>query len=275
MVRPTEMEPWSGVRERSYRIGNDLAFLRTPNGDSVEDRLWPFDFIVQIAFTSAAINLPEKQQEQYVDRQPIEFDAIKTKIAGLVKSGIDKDGFRPQFEDLRNFAILQRLFRAALNGNLGSQFPTLKLAKLTAETAGAAPYFHTKRWNSSMVGRMQYLTQMAELPENNPQPWMQREATKLRACEWSLDRTVETGSDQGDLRACQFGEVREAAMGACPAGADGRSAGCIWRSLVMTSNALAKVQTLEIAFHVLDDLRQSSGTDCPALAAEKQQIVKR
>jgi hypothetical protein len=44
----------------------------------------------------------------------------------------------------------------------------------------------------------------------------------------------------------------------------------------MTSNALAKVQTLEIAFHVLDDLRQSSGgTDCPALMAEKQQIVKR
>lgn len=58
--QPASFEPWSGVRERPYTIDSGLSFLRAPSGSSVRDRLWPFDFIVQVAFTSAAVNLPEK-----------------------------------------------------------------------------------------------------------------------------------------------------------------------------------------------------------------------
>jgi len=270
LIGPTEMEPWSGVRERKYRVASDLDFLRAPDGNSVEDQLWPSDFIVQIAFTSAAVNLPERLQEKYVDRQPIEFDEIKSRIEGLVSAGIERDGFRPQFEDMRNFAILQRLFRSALNGNLGSRFPALKLAQLTHATAGAAPYFHTRRWNSSMVARLQALVKEASLPRNSPQPWMKKAAARLPRCAASLVRTVAAGGDRGDLAACQFGEFREAAMQSCQ-DANPQSPGCIWDSLVAATGALK----VEIAFGVLDDLRQSSGgADCPPLATSTSLMVK-
>ena len=95
--------PWSGVRERTFRITGDLAFLRMPAG---ADRLWPFDFIVQIAFTSPPVNLPEKEQDLYADTHPIEFTAIQPKIAGLVAAGIEGHGFREAFEDLRTFTLL-------------------------------------------------------------------------------------------------------------------------------------------------------------------------
>jgi hypothetical protein len=276
LIGPTEMEPWSGVRERKYRIGNDLDFLRQPAGNPVEDRLWPFDFIVQIAFTSAAVNLPEKQQEKYVDRQPIEFDEIQSKIENLVKAGIEKDGFGVQFEDLRSFAILQRLFRAALNGNLGSHFPILKLAELTDSTKGAAPYFHTKRWNTSATVRIEMLVRRAALLQNNPAPWMKKAALKLPRCESSLARTLADSRDQSDLADCQFEEFRDVAGAACPENADERSPGCIWRSVVAGTGALPRIQKVEVAFGVLDDERQNhGGVDCPPLAPPTYLSVKR
>ena len=69
---PTTFDPWSGVRERKYRVGNDLAFLRPP-GTSTDDQLWPFDFIVQLAFTSAPVSLDGERAESYVDETPVEF----------------------------------------------------------------------------------------------------------------------------------------------------------------------------------------------------------
>jgi hypothetical protein len=263
---PAGMEPWSGVRERPYTVRGDLAFLKPPPGNTVQDRLWPFDFMVQIAFTSAAVNLPEKEMEKYVDRKPIEFDAIQGRIEDLVGKGIDDHGFRGQFEDLRNFAVLQRLFRAGLKGNLGSRFPVLKLAELTKLTAGAAPYFHTRRWNSSLVARMLRLTEEASLPQNTPEAWMKRAAVRLPLCRASLAAAIRNNRDSGGAAACDFGAFEEAAQASCPNRASAESAGCVWASLVDFGKALPQIEPDEIAFGVLDDERQNDSSDCPPLA---------
>jgi hypothetical protein len=273
VIPPTTMQPWSGVRERKYQVTGDLNFLRAPAGGSVEDSLWPFDFIVQIAFTSAAVNLPENEQEKYVDRQPVEFDQIKGKIQSLVKAGIEKDGFRPQFEDLRNFAILQRMFRAALRGNLGNRFPTLKLAQLTEMTEGATSRFHTLRWNQNVVAETRSVLLEASLPQNTPQPWMKQAVPALQQCQTVLARAVADSRNQGDaVAACSFRDLQAKVMEACPAGsANQRSPGCIWRSAVGLSEELRN----EIAFGVLDDIRQTTAFRCPSLEAAGAVVARR
>lgn len=264
LIRPATMQPWSGVRERKYQVSADLSFLRAPSGGSVDDRLWPFDFIVQIAFTSSAVNVPEREQEKYVDRQPVEFDQIKGKIQRLVKQGIEDDGFGPQFEDLRGFAILQRMFRAALRGNLGARFPSLKLAQLTDATQGAVPHFHTLRWNQNVVAQTQSILRQAQLSQNTTETWMKQATALVQRCQMSLARAVADSSNRGDaVAACNFRELQDKVLQSCPEGPSNRqSPGCIWKSVVGISEELRN----EIAFGVLDDLRQSSrSVKCPSL----------
>ncbi len=52
------------------------------------------------------------------------------------------------FEDMREFAVLQRLFRVALEGGLGQYFPIDKLPVLAEQTAGSVKYHRTLRWNA-------------------------------------------------------------------------------------------------------------------------------
>ena len=49
---------------------------------------------------------------------------------------------------MREFAVLQRLFRAAFDGHLGPQFPTYRLTEL-AEVLGETPLglVKTGRWS--------------------------------------------------------------------------------------------------------------------------------
>jgi len=267
---PVTIEPWSGVREREYKIGDDLGFLRAPTGGSVADRLWPFDFMVQIAFTSAAVNLPEKQQEVYVDRQPVEFTAIQDKIERLVDDGMHHDHFDSQFTDLRDFAVLQRLFRAALSGNLGENFPTLKLAQLTKETANATPFFYTRRWNSSSRQALDYWAQRAYYAPPSD-GWMQQARTKVPICVRSMQAAYQGKGSPELSSSCDFTEYNVAAAQACPDPGKGSSA-CSWREFLLYAHR----EVTEAAFGVLDDDRRSaSAADCPPLTSAKPTIASR
>jgi hypothetical protein len=268
---PVSIEPWSGVRERDYQVSNSLDFLRPPQGASVADKLWPFDFMVQIAFTSPAVNLPEKEQEVYVDRQPVEFTQIQDKIEGLVEGGIRHDHFDPQFKDLRDFAVLQRLFRAALNGNLGDHFPLLKLAQLTGQTADETPHFHTRRWNSSSRSSFQYWARQAYGAREDGQSWIQDNRLKLLSCVTSVSAVYE-GKDSTDVpSACNFSEYTTQASRACP-DPHQNSPSCSWLKFMI----YARREINEAAFGVLEDERKSPETpDCPPLAPATLLAAKR
>jgi hypothetical protein len=256
---PAGFEPWSGVRERKFRITSDLSFLRAPAANTDEGRLWPFDFIVQIAFTSAPVSLPDKQQDQYVDRQPVEFEKIRPAITKLVAEGIDRSGFRPMFEDLRNFTVLQRMFRAALNGSLGERFPMEKLSRLEAETAGGIPYFHTARWNGSVVGQFEFRLRLAA-QASRTEPWMSSAAARAQLCLSALSRGGLGGP------ACDFDVFRGAAERACPAGYGRTTPGCLWAYVVEASEAMPRYVRMESAFGVIEDQQEGgAGRACPAL----------
>jgi hypothetical protein len=268
---PVSFEPWSGVRERDYQISSDLGFMRSPEATTVANRLWPFNFMVQIAFTSPAVNLPEKQQQVYVDRQPIEFTQIQDKIENLVNDGIHHDNFNSQFNDLRDFAVLQRLFRAALNGNLGDDFPTLKLAQLTKDSADATPYFHTRRWNSSSRLTFEHWAQQAFQARDYGQHWVKEARAKLSRCVARVSTAYQGGDSSEISSVCDFSEYTRQAAEACPDLRQNSSA-CSWRKAMI----FARIEVTEAAFGVLDDEAKSLPfEDCPSLIPAAQATARR
>ena len=115
---PPEFQIWSGVRELPWKLDGDLAFLKLPPG--ADPQLWPFEFILQVAFTSAPAHLPNRQDvESYTDDNPWEFPDLKQFIAEAVRNGIGKDQhYADVVHDMHDFTLLQRLFRVALDGQL-------------------------------------------------------------------------------------------------------------------------------------------------------------
>ena len=261
--------PWSGVRERKFRITNDLSFLRKPDGTST-DQLWPFDFIVQIAFTSPAVNLPEKTRDGYVDQRPVEFDEIKPQIQRLVAEGIQRDGFQPMFDELKQFAVLQRMFRMALKGYLGKQFPAEKLVSLTQETAGAIPYFHTLRWNSSVTSQIEYHLQSA-VQSDHTAAWMIEASNQARICSATLARVGVRPLPPEAAQACNLARFERLASSSCPDPENNRAPSCRWKTATSELKVLPDYWREEFAFGVLKDQMQSGGDyRCPSLQPENR-----
>ena len=77
-----------------------------------------------------------------------EFPAFSTTGVPLVLNGLLKDGKTGDVEEIEQLARLQRLFRAALNGELGQSFPTEKLIQLSAvsKSMDTQPGIVTPRW---------------------------------------------------------------------------------------------------------------------------------
>jgi hypothetical protein len=138
----------SGVREAAYQLGDDLDFLNLHRSRS--EPLWPFDFTVQVTFETP----PRDADAPEDDKHPFEFPALKPHIhqavAKLITSGSSSAAMNAPkvLADLREFAVLQRLFRLALTGHLGTSFPLTRLVDLAKVAPHASPVaVRTLRWN--------------------------------------------------------------------------------------------------------------------------------
>jgi hypothetical protein len=88
--------------------------MTRPRGTRAEDHLWPFDFMLQVAFTSSPHYLAEgTDANSYQDDKPWEFPGLGTAIMGSVDAGVSP-AQRQIIEDMAEFTTLQRLFRLAL-----------------------------------------------------------------------------------------------------------------------------------------------------------------
>lgn len=259
-----QFEPWSGVRERKFRITDDLAFLRAPRaGSSASERLWPFDFIIQIAFTSSVVDPPRGQNSyEYVDENPIEFRDIQSKIAEQVWEGIRKNNLQPMFKELQDFAILQRLIRQILAGRLGDDFPMERLGSLTRATAGTVPYGYTRRWNGSSLWSIQaFLLASVKSIEQRSDGWAVAARSGAQRC---LTAFRNGGAREPLQVACDFTSVAAEAARACKGDAD---AACFWTRLDGLGSEIKEIQRMEYAFGVLKDEESAKGLNgCPALA---------
>lgn len=260
-----EFEPWSGVRERKFRLTEDLAFLRPAGKDGLDGTLWPLDFIIQIAFTSPVVEPPKGQSaDEYVDENPLEFREIQPKIAQQVWAGIQRGKLEPMFEDLRNFTILQRLFRQVLAGRMGADFPLEKLGSLTRATAGSVPYSHTRRWNGSFVNRVRAEMLFAvESSRGRSDAWLPASRRAAERCAAALGRKAKGDDLAGS---CNFGDAAPLAQNACRS--ERRGVACQWARLAGLAPRLPDLERMERAFGVMADDEKSHGEKgCPALAA--------
>ena len=152
LTSPPDVESLSGVRETPFTVDADLYFLKPPTGQAVQ--LWPLDFMIIRAFSSSPEFLPAGQDPAtYADRNPWQFGELRTEIASKVWQRIDSDSrIKTSYQDLRDFTVLQRLFRLALEGDAWSEFPIEKLVTLTESTAGSYVFVPTARWHHSKYG---------------------------------------------------------------------------------------------------------------------------
>ena len=134
---PPEFTVWSGVREVEYNLDPEFRFLQAAPGT-----LEPLEFMLQVAFV-------ESEED---DEEPWEFPALADAIREAVAMGVQgSERHRDVLETARDFALLQRLFRAALDGVLGDEFPLQRMVELARETA-AVPRAETARWNTRSGG---------------------------------------------------------------------------------------------------------------------------
>lgn len=152
----------SGVRELPFELKKNLDALRM---GSHSEQFWPLEFTLQVAFHSAPIfSDPQTEEVATFDTTPWIVADSKQKIETLLEAHLTRDdGARIVMEKMRSFALLQRLFRCAISGTLGSEFPVEKLVTLAA-ISGVDDYTKTPRWTSTWTGRVlkakQSLTQM-------------------------------------------------------------------------------------------------------------------
>jgi hypothetical protein len=148
---PPEFEVWSGVRERDYAPTPETLLM--PDSQPVP---MPFDFMLQVAFTSEPAFLKDEEAKTYADTQPWEFPSLKQTIQERVEQGVAgerSERARTILADVSEFALLQRLFRLAFNGQLGAGFPVERLVELSDAVAPGAPkrLTRTLRWNANPI----------------------------------------------------------------------------------------------------------------------------
>lgn len=150
---PPQYEVWSGVREREWSRDAELAFAgagaRTTS---------PLEFMLQTAFATLPYFAPnvenwwEEDQpllNDSVDERPWQFPSLGTRVDDVVRSAVAVDaGRQDELRSIEEFVYLQRLFRSALDGQLGEQFPVQKLADLTSSTRDSVTEVRTPRWNA-------------------------------------------------------------------------------------------------------------------------------
>jgi hypothetical protein len=140
----------SQFRERTARLAPDLSWLRRS-----PDRLANVDLWVHTTFS---MHRPSATGEPQVDEGSaaevafpgVELDALRQLSGAVLPMYVAQELRSPSYDDftgpVEDFILLQRLMRAALDGQLGSGFPARKLIDLERATRAAVPYQPTIRW---------------------------------------------------------------------------------------------------------------------------------
>lgn len=156
LSNPVSTSPRSIAEERPFSVDANLSFVAPGDAVGAEpaQQLWPFEFRYEIAFPVRSeaekqnvYRWPWEEPEAY--RTPWEYLELRPLIAEKVAQGVQSDAsLRDLFQRVRDFAVLQRLFRISLEGELGKLFPFEKLVELTRATEGHKRREATPRWQN-------------------------------------------------------------------------------------------------------------------------------
>ena len=129
------------VEEQHFKIDPNLTFLKN-SGDNNE--LWPFRFTMRaipLSMTGEDMNLGE-------NFSPWDFPAAQPLINKMIKETLAVDApSNSIFKRMRDFTILQRMFRLALEGRFGAEFPYDSLVALQDATNDAITIIPSGNWD--------------------------------------------------------------------------------------------------------------------------------
>ena len=114
---PPESQSMSHIREQSFDLGKNLPFL----GERVREDPEEFQYLIQTAFGAG---------ESFVDADPWSHPVLRQEAIAAIREQMAAPENRRIMRAMMDFRDTQRLFRAALNGQLGDSFPLGRLADL-------------------------------------------------------------------------------------------------------------------------------------------------
>lgn len=147
----------SGVREKEF--DSSPASLMIVDGSKTPNSL---DFVLQLSLISPPEFLDNDDQKDSDLPKTWDYPLLKNFIRDRVLAGVSDQRYygREVLEDVGEFTILQRMFRMAFNGQLGTKFPVEKLIALSNAAASGMPTTkeRTLRWQPAAF----------DTHENNP-----------------------------------------------------------------------------------------------------------
>lgn len=118
----SELSVVSGVRDKSYTIDSKLQFL-TGGSDSQSESTWPLSFLIQNA-------APEGNESVL----PWDYSSLTQGIQNsIIKLTEENPVAQEVMSNVRDFSVLQRMFRLAFSGDFGAKFPIEKLISMSIE----------------------------------------------------------------------------------------------------------------------------------------------
>ena len=252
---PATFEVWSGVREAPYEVDPALGFVRRP-----AEALAPFRFIVQLSFTS-------EPAFGTTTETFFEIAAAQPRIQQLVAAGVGRSPAETQaVRRMQEFALLQRLFRVALDGGLGPAFPIEKLQALARATDRSKEMMRTPRWNFRPGLLEQNIEGLVSRGLADPRIAADAPtASALRRCAAFVEAARNGGTPAGGENACEVGAQLKGLASACEAG--GSQAACDRFQILQAVAELAHGVELRRALNVSAEEEQArSGRGCPVIA---------
>lgn len=258
---PPEFTIWSGVREAGYRTDEEFGFLNAHDGI-----LGPLEFMLQVAFVDS--------EEEESD--PWEFPTLAARIEEAVVAGVRGSGeHQDVLEVAREFTVLQRAFRAGLDGALGDDFPIERMVELAEGTADSVDMVDTLRWNAR-PGALEFslaVELLGVLDEvRGDGEWQQEMVSGIGSCVAFIEGSEEVaGIGRSSWEAvCGFGEFRAAASRDCSEGRGDEDA-CYLEMAVVLADETAAARELRNVLGVRadDELIETRAAGCPPIAGSR------
>jgi hypothetical protein len=215
----------SQIFEQPYDLDPNLDFLHR---SSANDQLWPLQFTVQMTIND----------QEHVTVSEFEGNQ-KAQSTKAVLVSIEDHGETPILRRLQDFTILQRLFRVALSGQLGEDFPVEKLGELARATKQPAASCPTPRWlrRAKLTGETtenEVAKVMRETPASakflypEPAELAKEVRTRMASCSAFLDSSdAEFAPASLIENKCKLFEDRSIILRDCATHESNRSEACI------------------------------------------------
>jgi hypothetical protein len=156
----------SQFREKPAELDEDLQWLTLS-----EDRFKHIDLWLHTTFALRELSysgdgIPDESTATAMDFEEQQLAILKQVIVSkLLQPYLISDLNHPSVDDfmapLEQFVVIQRLVRAAFNGQLGDSFPLEKLIVLNRETQAFVPKQPTMRWEPHVGNEPELLQELA------------------------------------------------------------------------------------------------------------------